>query len=717
MHARPLNQFPSHPSRQPAIKTTSARTNPTMELAPKFFPAPRSGLENILPNTRESARSPPNQSQILETLLPRSQLPKQSSIVLKNPKDLFKKLTTNKNNANNLNGRSEERNSENSTKNRAKNQNHPQQTTRPLSREKLPANICIQAPRPLQGNVQQLINLGLASKGLIARQVTLKQITRPQQQIQQQSISTRNVHQQEQNFSSINSQNNQSLPHPQNSLSTSLNVQQQNSIQNPLEKQISGRLKNPTTFKELMKRGRSKEKTQYAALKLHRLKTEYGTIDTGTTFATEKQIQPATTTNAQRNREDSSSRRAKHVRHNHLTSNIDLTGIPNKNNITGELSQQNALRCNELIRNTTTSRLHNNNGNLKNESKLHEDPRHKRSLNAFESVQESCSLDRLEIVQVAPSIVFEQEQFSNQFDPATIAHLIAEETNYALNPHYLSQKQKHVKWQMRSILLDWIQEVCSDYLFKRETFYFTVSYVDRFLDAKIDIEKNQLQLVGLAALFLAAKMEEVYTPKVENMLSAANNTYTMSQLIAFEKKMLISLSFKTTPPTLNLWANWYMTQWDNFTEESDYVKRHILARSKPLPRFRQPTEQAYALFRELMQLLDAAVLEIQTLQYKSRAIIAAFMYVLLGKELNQFSKDKIVEEFPCSSLYLLDESFAFNDLFAKFMNECFAMSLLDLLPTIQYVATFFGLPIVINLPVAAKVDKENVLQVNLLGTF
>ena len=680
MHARSLNA-------QGGLKPVSARTHAPTELAPKSFGGPRTGLENVLPNTKESARSLANQAAMAESLLPRPLLAKQSSLGLKNPKDLFKKLTSNKNSGNALkNRRSQERDSENSLK-------HPQ-NVRPPSREKLPANPRVQLSKPLQVKTQ-LLSLGLAPKGLVARQVALKQVVKPAQI--QHCVSSLNV---------THLQNNQSVSHPHTSMSTSQNVSHLNPTYHSNDRQPAQVSRNPTTFKELMRRERSKEQTTFGGIKVQRLKTENDSLQTGTTFATEKQLQPQTTTNAQRVRDESFSRRVRHVRQQNIASNVEAPAFQNHHMVMEDAYQPNILKCNELITNIPAVRPLVQRGIALNIDEI----ARKRSLNAFESNRESCSLDRLEIVQAPPSIVFEQEQLSNHFDPATIAHLIAEESDYAANPHYLSQNQGQIKWQMRSILLDWVQEVCSDYLFKRETFHFAVNYIDRYLCARGDVDKGNLQLVGLTALFLAAKMEEVYTPKAENMLSAANNTYNVYQLLAYEHKMLGALNFKTTPPTLNLWANWYMTQWDNFAEDSDFARRHMLARQRPLPRFRQPTEHAYALFRELMQLLDAAVLEVQSLQHKPRAIVAAFMYVLLGKELGQFPREKIVEEFPCSSLYLLDESFAFNDLFGRFLSECFALCLLDLLPTIQFAATFFGLPVVINLPVAAKVDKENVLQ-------
>jgi len=41
----------------------------------------------------------------------------------------------------------------------------------------------------------------------------------------------------------------------------------------------------------------------------------------------------------------------------------------------------------------------------------------------------------------------------------------------------------------------------------RETLYMCVDYVDRFLSRTSGIKKTQLQLIGITALFIAAKME------------------------------------------------------------------------------------------------------------------------------------------------------------------------------------------------------------------
>lgn len=114
-----------------------------------------------------------------------------------------------------------------------------------------------------------------------------------------------------------------------------------------------------------------------------------------------------------------------------------------------------------------------------------------------------------------------------------------------------------------------------------------------------------------------------------------------------------------------------------------------------------------------MQFVDCAILDVQTLQYKPRTLIASFMYMTLGKYFKQFSAQQIYEEFPKSSLYLIDQQYAFNDLFGDFLLYSFGFQLVDLLPSIQFASTFFKLPLNFDLPTAAKINKENVLEVKM----
>lgn len=70
------------------------------------------------------------------------------------------------------------------------------------------------------------------------------------------------------------------------------------------------------------------------------------------------------------------------------------------------------------------------------------------------------------------------------------------------NPRYM-RKQPDITHSMRSILVDWLVEVCDEYNQQSETLHLAVSYVDRFL-SYMSVVRTKLQLVGTAATYIAA---------------------------------------------------------------------------------------------------------------------------------------------------------------------------------------------------------------------
>ena len=108
-------------------------------------------------------------------------------------------------------------------------------------------------------------------------------------------------------------------------------------------------------------------------------------------------------------------------------------------------------------------------------------------------------------------------------------------------------------------------------------------------------------------------------------------------------------------------------------------------------------------------------MDIQTLEYKQYMLVPSFMYIVLGMKYNQFNLEQIVEEFPTSSMYLLDEEeYAFNNLFGYFMHYYFGIELIDLLPTIQYASTYFYFPTELRFPSIIDYKKDEISDVRLL---
>ena len=83
----------------------------------------------------------------------------------------------------------------------------------------------------------------------------------------------------------------------------------------------------------------------------------------------------------------------------------------------------------------------------------------------------------------------------------------------------------------------------------QETLFSTISIVDRFLAVEgLTITRSKLQLVGVAAMFLASKVEEVYAPACSDFVYITDNAYTEDAIKQMEMKILQTLKFNLFEP-------------------------------------------------------------------------------------------------------------------------------------------------------------------------
>jgi hypothetical protein len=92
------------------------------------------------------------------------------------------------------------------------------------------------------------------------------------------------------------------------------------------------------------------------------------------------------------------------------------------------------------------------------------------------------------------------------YDLDFINNLLSTENKYRIDHDYIKNHPK-LKEEFRAILLDWLMELCEEFAFKRDTFHYTVNYIDRFLSKNTNITKASLQLIGVSCLSIAAKFE------------------------------------------------------------------------------------------------------------------------------------------------------------------------------------------------------------------
>ena len=128
-----------------------------------------------------------------------------------------------------------------------------------------------------------------------------------------------------------------------------------------------------------------------------------------------------------------------------------------------------------------------------------------------------------------------------------IGHLLRREQSVARDPNYLSG-QPDVTDRMRTILNDWLVDVAIKFKVHPETFFLAVNIVDRYL-MRAHVSRSQLQLVGVTAMLLAAKHEEIWAPEVKECIYISANTYTAEEVITMERSIAAELNFRFTVPT------------------------------------------------------------------------------------------------------------------------------------------------------------------------
>lgn len=101
---------------------------------------------------------------------------------------------------------------------------------------------------------------------------------------------------------------------------------------------------------------------------------------------------------------------------------------------------------------------------------------------------------------------------------------------------------------MRAILIDWLIEVHFRFSLKPETLFLTVNIIDRYI-SHVHIERSKLQLVGVAALFISCKYEEILCPDLKDFVYITDKTYDKKEILNMEIDILNALNFNLTMPS------------------------------------------------------------------------------------------------------------------------------------------------------------------------
>ncbi len=97
-----------------------------------------------------------------------------------------------------------------------------------------------------------------------------------------------------------------------------------------------------------------------------------------------------------------------------------------------------------------------------------------------------------------------------------------------------------------------------------------------------------------------------------------------------ELKICKALKFNLNPPTFYMWVNRMVDNYDTYLDHSEVGKHHPLFNIRPKLYFKKYDDKSYQNFSSLMQYIDCAILDIETVQYPPQLLVLSFMYIYIG---------------------------------------------------------------------------------------
>ena len=160
-----------------------------------------------------------------------------------------------------------------------------------------------------------------------------------------------------------------------------------------------------------------------------------------------------------------------------------------------------------------------------------------------------------------------------EYAPEIFKYLYELEEKTKPNPDYMSH-QDDLEWKTRGILVDWLIEVHTRFHLLPETLFLAVNVIDRFLSEKV-VQLDRLQLVGITAMFIASKYEEVLSPHVENFKRIADDGFSEAEILSAERFVLSTLDYDLSYPNpMNFLRR--VSKADNYDIQSRTIGKYLM---------------------------------------------------------------------------------------------------------------------------------------------
>lgn len=174
---------------------------------------------------------------------------------------------------------------------------------------------------------------------------------------------------------------------------------------------------------------------------------------------------------------------------------------------------------------------------------------------------------------------FDKEQLNNPqyivpYVDEIMEHLRETEEKYAPKPGAMLKVQTDINEKMRAILVDWLIDVHLKFKLLPETFFLAINIIDRYLGSA-PVTRQRLQLVGVAAMLISSKYEEIYPPEVKDFEYVTDRAYTREEILDMEGKIISCLNFNLTTPSSFRFLERY-SRVAGFDEKSFHLSRYLI---------------------------------------------------------------------------------------------------------------------------------------------
>lgn len=172
------------------------------------------------------------------------------------------------------------------------------------------------------------------------------------------------------------------------------------------------------------------------------------------------------------------------------------------------------------------------------------------AIKPFSALEENTKLNAYSSGLLQPDDIdvedSENPQLVSEYIKDIYLYLRYMEDKFRVSENHLQDGQ--ITGKMREILIDWLVQVHLKFKLLHETLYLTVAIIDRFLQVDSSIAPAKLQMVGVTAMWIASKYEEIYAPEVNDFVVIADKSFDQEQMRVMERQILSALRFDLGRP-------------------------------------------------------------------------------------------------------------------------------------------------------------------------